>query len=209
MTGFARTARDGAPRGVLAPRPAVLGLLAFGQAALIAHLAYGRTVTHVQPGDHVWWHGGASHGTHGAQGGGAGLYLALAAAAVYLLLPLLAAAGAAARRLPALLRGLPGGTPRGTPPPPDAGDGLAVRLAFAVLAAVAGALAAVPVLALASAFAGGAGGGALWTGAAAEAATVLRYCLPLGVLLALCVQAPGAGRPRPSTTLTRAGRGTC
>ncbi|GAA4688843.1 hypothetical protein GCM10023347_50800 [Streptomyces chumphonensis] len=152
------------------------------QAALVALVAYGYTVTRSQDGDHMWWHGGEAHG-HAAGGqGGAGAYLALAAVALYLLLPALAAAAALARRVGGRASRAAGGSE------------LTDRLVFVVLAALAAAAVSVPTLAVALLWLPS-GWTSLPDAAWSEAATVLRYCLASNLLLAACVGVPwAAGR---------------
>ncbi|WP_340560946.1 SDR family NAD(P)-dependent oxidoreductase [Streptomyces sp. GSL17-111] len=116
---------EGGPGWLTCVRPGALGVFAFVQAALVALVAYGYTVTRDQTGDHMWWHGGGAHGQTAGGQGGVGAYLGLAAVALYLLA--LTAAGASARRV--------GGRTRRT----AGGSDLADRLAFVVLAALAAA----------------------------------------------------------------------
>ncbi|MEV5437252.1 hypothetical protein AB0K80_14725 [Streptomyces sp. NPDC052682] len=167
--GAASRARRAAWSGVCSLRPLTLGMFAFAQAAAVAWVAYRRALPPApQPGDHAWWHGGghAGHGgAHAEAADGPVLYLALATAAVYLLMPLLALTAHAVRRH---------------------GGG---AWTFAVLSGVASAVVAVPVTALATALTPG-GTAPLWSGAGAAALTTLRLCALVGLVLAVAGGVP-------------------
>ncbi|WP_159768413.1 hypothetical protein [Streptomyces sp. HM190] len=181
-------ARRIAWRAVRSLRPGALGVCAFAQAALVAWVAYRRTRPPApQPGDHAWWHGGgpqaAGHTAHGDASGPV-LYLALATAALYLLLPLFALAAHTVRHL---------------------GGG---AWTFAAVSGAVGAAVAVPVTALAIALTPGAPA-ASWAAAGGHALTALRICAPAGLLLAVAVGVPSRARhradrpPRPVEKRTR------
>ncbi|MEE1790016.1 hypothetical protein PUR28_04360 [Streptomyces sp. BE308] len=163
--GGAHSARRFTPT---VPRPAVLGVSAFVAAFLIARVAYERTLPTRDMVVMDWWHGGGGH-AHGSGGaGGPGTYLALSAAALYLLLPLLVLASHAGRAFVTARRGTP----------------FMARTVLAALTATAAALVCVPVTALALALSPYDGAG-LWDAVRADAVTVLRYCLPTGLLLSV------------------------
>ncbi|MDG5802059.1 hypothetical protein P9869_05200 [Streptomyces ossamyceticus] len=175
--GVALHARRIAWRAVLSLRPLALGVCAFTQAAAVAWIAYERTRPPApRPGDHAWWHGGGpsatGHTGHaGGDGSGPVLYLALATAALYLLLPLFALAAHTVRNL---------------------GGG---AWTFAVVGGVVSAAVAVPVTALAIALTPGAPVGS-WAAAGDHALTALRICAPAGLLLAVAVGVPSGARHR-------------
>lgn len=161
-------------------RPAALGVTAFAYAFLIAWVAYERTVPAPDMTAMDWWHG--SHGAAGSRGAGA--FLALATAAVYALLPLLVWCAHAARSFVRARRG----------------SVFAAHTVFAALTASAAALVCLPVTALGLAL-GPAGGPAFGQAAPADSMTVVRLCLPVGLLLSAACGVPWAGgRPghRPS-----------
>jgi hypothetical protein len=168
--GVALWARRIAWRAVLSLRPLALGVCAFAQAAAVAWIAYGRTRPPApQPGDHAWWHGGVP--SAGGDASGPVLYLALATAALYLLLPLFALAAHTVRHL---------------------GGG---AWTFAVVSGVVSAAVAVPVTALAIALTPGAPAES-WAAAGDHALTALRICAPAGLLLAVAVGVPSGARHR-------------
>ncbi|MET9845376.1 hypothetical protein [Streptomyces ossamyceticus] len=180
VCGVALRARRIVWRAVLSVRPLALGVCAFAQAAAVAWIAYERTRPPApQPGDHAWWHGGGpSAAGHTAHAGGLGgdasgpvLYLALATAALYLLLPLFALAAHTVRHL---------------------GGG---AWTFAVVGGVVSAAVAVPVTALAIALTPGAPAES-WAAAGDHALTALRICAPAGLLLAVAVGVPSGARHR-------------
>ncbi|SPF03883.1 hypothetical protein [Streptomyces sp. MA5143a] len=175
--GVALRVRRVAWRAVLSLRPLALGVCASAQAAAVAWSAYERTRPPApQPGDHAWWHGGgpsaAGHTAHaGGDASGPVLYLALATAALYLLLPLFALAAHTVRHL---------------------GGG---AWTFAVVGGVVSAAIAVPVTALAIALTPGAPAES-WAAAGDHALTALRICAPAGLLLAVAVGVPSGARHR-------------
>lgn len=174
MSGRGRGGAASARRFTAAvPRPAVLGVFAFIPAFLIAWVAYERTLPTRDAAMMRWWHEGGGH-AHGSSGsGGLGTYLALSAAALYVLLPLLVLASRAARAFV---------TARG-------GTAFTARAVFAVLTATAAALICVPVTALALGLSPQDGTG-LWQAVRADAVTVLRSCLPMVLLLSVAFGVP-------------------